>query len=640
MANATNWMTDSFSQLSGKTLQEIAFFGTHDTGMSECHGTAVNVGALTASTKTQTLNVHDQVVLAGVRYLDLRPSYYEANALSDNTPSGNYLAHWSSTGSLTWGGLMGQPLADVCTNLTDAMAQLGDYELVLAEISHGGYLKEGGAATSLSLADIANILTPLITALGPYLYKNANSVDPFTLTLDDIFGGSTGPKILLWSSSSEFNQGANPNPPLPYYTSADGFFYNQNVKYYNSYDDADSDDPQTVAIDLGISLKNNLLSNPFFLLAWHITGNPAVNLSNQAAILNPTFQDSIANWFSSGIISANALPSIVACDFASSDTSQILDVCVALNYGQYSGLKSPTILQERSVLTPSILELGEQLYLAWTGTDGALNVSCSTDGGATFGKPYTTQKAIGGYDAGGPSLASLNGNLYIAWTGTDKSLNVAQVVITGSTVTGFTRQVTLDQSSKQGPSLASFNGNLYIAWTGENDGNLYVAYAPNGGMDFVNPLNPTQKSNFSPSLTGNGTNLMIAWGGASSKDVHVAQVSPSDGAPANLDNLVVLPNPLAGVAVNVQCPSITSVNSVLYLAWADANTGQLTMFSSVDNGQTFTNPYVSWQNTQTGGNVSGIAGPSLCASGQNLYFAWPVDGDGTLFVAEFLLSTT
>jgi hypothetical protein len=40
MANATTWMTDNFSHLSGKTLQEIVFFGTHDTGMSVCHGHA------------------------------------------------------------------------------------------------------------------------------------------------------------------------------------------------------------------------------------------------------------------------------------------------------------------------------------------------------------------------------------------------------------------------------------------------------------------------------------------------------------------------------------------------------------------------------------------------------------------------
>jgi hypothetical protein len=634
MANPTTWMTDNFSQLSPKTLQEIVFFGTHDTGMSECHGTAANVSSLTPSTKTQTLNVHDQVVLAGVRYLDVRPSYYESNALSDNTPSGNYLAHWSSTGPATWGGLMGQPLADVCTNLTDAMAQLGDYELVVAEISHGGYLKESGAATSLSLADIASILTPLMTALGPYLYKNANCPNPFTLTLAEIFGGDTGPKILLWSSSSEFNQGASPGPSLPYYTSADGFFYNQSVKYYNSYQDADSGDPQTVVNSLGTSLQTNLLKNPFFLLAFHITGNPTLTLSTEAAILNPTFQDSIANWFSRGFISATAVPSIVTCDFASSDTSQMLDICVALNYGQYTGLKSPTTLLERSLLTPSIVEFGEQLYLAWTGTDGALNVSCSTD----FGNPFTTQKAMGG-----PSLASLNGNLYIAWTGSDKNLNIAQLVISGSTVTGFTGQVPVGQSSKNGPSLASFNGNLYIAWTGENNDNLCVAYAPNGGMVFDGPLPSTQKSTYSPSLTVNGTNLMIAWGDATSSDLYVcvAQVSLSDAGPAVPANVDPLPNTVAGLALNVQCPSLASVNSVLYLAWADAYTGQLAMLSSVDNGQTFSNPYSSWQTTTPAGlSGSSTAGPSLCASGQNLYFTWPGTNNNALNVAEFLLSAT
>jgi hypothetical protein len=634
MANPTTWMTDNFSHLSGKTLQEIVFFGTHDTGMSECHGTQANIHSMTPYTKTQTLNVHDQVVLAGVRYLDVRPSYYESSDLSYHTPSGNYLAHWSAITSLIWGGLMGQPLADVCTNLTDAMALLGDYELVVAEISHGGYLKEGGAATSLSLADIASILTSLMTALGPYLYKSANYVDPFTLTLKEIFGGDTGPKILLWSSSSEFDQGVSPGPSLPYYTSADGFFYNQSVKYYNSYQDADSGDPQTVVNSLGTSLQTNLLKNPFFLLAFHITGNPTLTLSTEAAILNPTFQDSIANWFSRGFISATAVPSIVTCDFASSDTSQMLDICVALNYGQYTGLKSPTTLLERSLLTPSIVEFGEQLYLAWTGTDGALNVSCSTD----FGNPFTTQKAMGG-----PSLASLNGNLYIAWTGSDKNLNIAQLVISGSTVTGFTGQVPVGQSSKNGPSLASFNGNLYIAWTGENNDNLCVAYAPNGGMVFDGPLPSTQKSTYSPSLTVNGTNLMIAWGDATSSDLYVcvAQVSLSDAGPAVPANVDPLPNTVAGLALNVQCPSLASVNSVLYLAWADAYTGQLAMLSSVDNGQTFSNPYSSWQTTTPAGlSGSSTAGPSLCASGQNLYFTWPGTNNNALNVAEFLLSAT
>jgi hypothetical protein len=309
----------------------------------------------------------------------------------------------------------------------------------------------------------------------------------------------------------------------------------------------------------------------------------------------------------------------------------MLDICVALNYGQYSGLNNPsTFLQYRSSLTPSLAEFGGQLYLAWTGTTGGLNVSCSTDGGVTFGEPFKTQEAIGG-----PSLASLNGDLYIAWTGADNKLNIAQLVISGSTVTGFTRQVTWGQLSGNGPSLASFNGNLYIAWTGEHVGNLYVACAPNGGMVFDGPGPSTQKSNESPSLAVNGTSLMIAWAGTSN-NVCVAQVSLSDAAPAIPANVDPLPNT---VALNLQCPSLASVTSVLYLAWADVNTSQLAMLSSVDNGQTFTNFYQSWQRaplTPTGVNP---AGPSLCASGQNLYFAW-AGTDTSLNFAEFLLSAT
>jgi hypothetical protein len=331
---------------------------------------------------------------------------------------------------------------------------------------------------------------------------------------------------------------------------------------------------------------------------------------------------------------ATAVPSIVTCDFASSDTSQMLDICLALNYGQYTGLNNPSnFLQYRSSDNPSIVEFGGQFYLAWTGTNGGLNVSCSTDGGATFGEPFETQKAMGG-----PSLASLNGDLYMAWTGSDNKLNIAQLAISGSTVTGFTRQVTwTDQSSTNGPSLASFNGNLYIAWTGENAGNVYVASAPNGGMAFDGPGPSTQKSLYSPSLTVNGTNLMIAWG-AAPWSVCVAQVSLSDLGPVVPANVDPLPNTLA---LTVQCPSLTSVTGVLYLAWADTNTGQLAMLSSVDNGQTFTNPYQSWQlSLAFGNNLGGIAGPSLCASGQNLYFAWPGTDNHSLNFAEFILPAT
>jgi hypothetical protein len=64
------------------------------------------------------------------------------------------------------------------------------------------------------------------------------------------------------------------------------------------------------------------------------------------------------------------------------------------------------------------------------------------------------------------------------------------------------------------------------------------------------------------------------------------------------------------------------------------------MLSSVDNGQTFTNPYQSWQRTTATPVEIRAAGPSLCASGQNLYFAWPGTDNNSLNVAEFILPAT
>ena len=172
MASPTTWMSDIYDQLSNKKIPQILFFGSHDSGMSELHGTSANINGIGYCTQTQTLDIHDQIVSAGARYLDVRPSYYAARDGLSTVLSGNYLAHWSDTGPLTWAGLLGRALDSVCSDLQSAMQQLGPKELVLVELSHGAYLTESGAQTSLSKADVANILTPLIQSLGQYLYKN------------------------------------------------------------------------------------------------------------------------------------------------------------------------------------------------------------------------------------------------------------------------------------------------------------------------------------------------------------------------------------------------------------------------------------------------------------------------------------
>jgi hypothetical protein len=117
-------------------------------------------------------------------------------------------------------------------------------------------------------------------------------------------------------------------------------------------------------------------------------------------------------------------------------------------------------LTDTTELAPSIAYFNNQLYIAWTGTDGRLNIMSSPDG-ITFGNKVTLEEK----SKTGPSIASSNNKLYIAWTGTDSHLNVR------SSSDGMTfldnDKVTLEERSFYnglGPSIATFDNRLYIAW--------------------------------------------------------------------------------------------------------------------------------------------------------------------------------
>jgi hypothetical protein len=98
------------------------------------------------------------------------------------------------------------------------------------------------------------------------------------------------------------------------------------------------------------------------------------------------------------------------------------------------------------------------LDIAWTGTDPQhkVNFALSTDG-KNFGSANQIRGAFSPY---GPALATgSNGDFYVAWTGTDGRLNVVDG-LTGVSPFGGPIPVT----SNNAPSLAA-NGDLYIAWT-------------------------------------------------------------------------------------------------------------------------------------------------------------------------------
>ena len=141
-------------------------------------------------------------------------------------------------------------------------------------------------------------------------------------------------------------------------------------------------------------------------------------------------------------------------------------------------------LGDTSPLSPSLASLGGHLYLAWKGDgNNNLNVMESADNGFIFGDKYTSPET----SPQAPCICADNSNLYIAWSGVGNAeLNVAQVVVSGSQITGFSNKVTLSDTSQLSPTLASLNGRLYIGWKGDGNDNLNVMYSSDNGRTFGN----------------------------------------------------------------------------------------------------------------------------------------------------------
>ncbi len=169
-------------------------------------------------------------------------------------------------------------------------------------------------------------------------------------------------------------------------------------------------------------------------------------------------------------------------------------------------------------LTPAATVFDGRLYVAWTGTDGRLNVISSADG-----VNFANKVILANTSHVGPALAVFNGRLYLGWTDTNGYLNVAS----SANGTSFSTKVTLSDMSDLSlggkdvdlsPALAAFDGRLYIAWTGFHT-HLNVASSANG-TTFSNPVTLDETSDASPALTveqpavkGQPPCLVIGWTG-------------------------------------------------------------------------------------------------------------------------------
>jgi hypothetical protein len=183
-------------------------------------------------------------------------------------------------------------------------------------------------------------------------------------------------------------------------------------------------------------------------------------------------------------------------------------------------------------LSPAATVFRGRLYLAWTGTDGQLNVICSTDG-----VHFNNKVTLSDTSQVGPTLAAFNGRLYLGWTGLDGHLNVESsadgMTFSNKVTLGETSVVTAgNQTQALSPALASFRGRLYIAWTGNNSAPNVESSAD--GMTFSNKVTLNETSAAAPALTvekaaghGQPTSLVLGFTGTGNQQINT--LTSSDG---------------------------------------------------------------------------------------------------------------
>lgn len=180
--------------------------------------------------------------------------------------------------------------------------------------------------------------------------------------------------------------------------------------------------------------------------------------------------------------------------------------------------RSGITIPERAGATCALGSSGDRLCLAWTGTDTRLNLLWSRDmpvrDGWRFGGKQTLDHRSSSTQSNGqtsstvplpPALAATSAGLYLAWTGTDGQLNV--MGLEGSGV----HHVIPDQRSQRGPALAARGDELALAWTG-TDRRLNVIRGHIDGR-FGPPVTFEHTTSHAPALCFASRDLILLWTG-------------------------------------------------------------------------------------------------------------------------------
>ncbi|MGH9279354.1 MAG: hypothetical protein ACRD12_14770 [Acidimicrobiales bacterium] len=171
----------------------------------------------------------------------------------------------------------------------------------------------------------------------------------------------------------------------------------------------------------------------------------------------------------------------------------------------------------RTAGSPSLAPLGDEVILAWTGSDGHLNLATSR--GRVFGEPlrldYTSRLS--------PALSTFGSRMALAWTGTDMHLNLAVGPIAPGV---FSSEWKLEETSHESPAVCAMARMNAIAWVGTDD-HLNVAFTDAGAVR--TSLRLDERTFYEPALVSHAGALFLVWTGTKGEIGIVQLRAPAAG---------------------------------------------------------------------------------------------------------------
>ncbi len=170
-------------------------------------------------------------------------------------------------------------------------------------------------------------------------------------------------------------------------------------------------------------------------------------------------------------------------------------------------------------LAPALAGSGARIWLAWTGSDGALNMLGAEYPG--YPRPVTFKERT----AVSPSLTTTGpGGLAVAWTGTDRHVNLLTVAedLPGAPLRAGGAKTRFDEAkSDNAPAVCRHQGRLVIAWTGSDRRINLLTVA---GYQPSAPVRLEEARSYgAPALCSHQGRLILAWTG-SDRRINLASV--------------------------------------------------------------------------------------------------------------------